>query len=104
VAKILVKFIDGAEKEVRIGAFAQIAAKRRYGVAAIMEATFDPEVSFFSAFVELVGPAAAKDPAAFDTWLLGVEDIELVKPASELDPTAAEELPAPLPDSPPTSD
>lgn len=99
---LLVTFSDGSEKEVTLGAFAQIAAKRRYGLEAIK--SDDPEVVFFGIFVELVGPAAAKDSEAFDSWTLGVQGFRLAQPAADPDPTTAEESPGSSPDSPPTSD
>lgn len=90
--------------EVSVGAFAQIAAKRRYGVAAIRES--DPEAVGFAVFVEVVGPKAAAVVEAFDDWLFRVEDVDQIAgaPADDEDPPKAETSSASSPDSPPTSD
>lgn len=89
-----------------LGAFSQIAAKRRFGLEAMKSE--DSEPVFFAAFVELEGPAAAKAEDAFDAWLLGVEDIEILKPDEEKDEDPANPPPAESfdtsPGSPPTSE
>lgn len=95
--------------ELSLGAFSQIAAKRRYGLEAMK--TEDPEPLLFGVWVELVGPQSAKASGddGFDSWLFGVEGFELVdKDAPELDeeadpPTPAETSSEVSPDSPPTS-
>lgn len=88
---------------VSLGAFSQIAAKRRFGLEALK--SDDPETGLFAAFVELVGPAAAKDVDAFDAWLFTVESFELEAEADPSDPSPAETSSSETsPDSPPTSD
>ena len=103
---------DRQPDEVTLGAFSQIAAKRRYGLEATKSE--DPEVALFACFVELVGPAKAKrpdDPNAddpFDVWLLDVEAFSLIKAEGEEDPedpSPAETLSSDTsPGSPPTSE
>lgn len=90
--------------DVKFGAFAQIAAKRRYGLDTLK--TEDPEPVLFAAFVELEGPAVAKDPDAFDSWLFTVEGFELVtgEETDDTDPPVAETRSGSSPGSPPTSD
>ncbi len=92
--------------EVTLGAFSQIAAKRRYGLEATKSE--DPEVALFGCFVELEGPAVAKDPDAFDAWLLDVETFGLVAEPGEEDPEDPTPAETPSsdtsPESPPTSD
>lgn len=102
-AKLRVTYLDHDRTPdvVALGAFAQIATKRRYGLDALKAE--DPEVIFFGAFVELVGPPAAKsDPDEFDRWLMSVENVEVVTPE---DPPTAEPTPysGSSHDSPPTS-
>lgn len=108
MARFLVTFRDGTPPaEVSVGAFSQIAAKRRYGVQAVAGETADPEAGIFAVFVELVGPQKAADVEAFDTWLMTVEDFEPASaPAENGDgdedhPTPAESS-ASSPASPPT--
>lgn len=60
-----------------LGGFAQIATKRKFGLAGIKSQ--DPEVLMFGVFVELHGPAGAKDPEAFDDWLVTVDYWEAVR-------------------------
>ena len=91
--------------EVTLGAFAQIAAKRRYGLEATKSE--DPEVALVGCFVELEGPQTAKDPDAFDAWLYDVESFSLVEAEGEdpEDPSPAETQSSDMsPESPPTSD
>ena len=59
MARLRITYRDGLRlpDEVRLGAFAQIAAKRRYGLDGLGD---DPEPILFGAFVELQGPQAAK--------------------------------------------
>jgi len=93
-----------ADDVVKLGAFAQIAAKRRFGMPAMKDD--DPEPLLFGVFVELHGPAVAKDGDAFDEWLVGVDSFELVTedpPVAEV-PATTETPSDPLPDSPPISD
>ena len=94
---------DTPPAEVSVGAFAQIAAKRRFGIEAIRVS--DPEAVAFAVFVECVGAQAAAPLEAFDEWLLRVDDVNPADgaPADE-DPTPAEASSASLPDSPPTSE
>lgn len=92
---------------VTLGGFAQIATKRRFGLDAIK--SDDPEVLMFGVFVELHGPAGAKDPEAFDDWLVGVDYWEAVRKdgtpeVDEADPQEAATPSDSSPDSPPTSD
>jgi hypothetical protein len=95
---------DRPSDDVSLGAFAQVAAKRRYGLEALKSE--DPEVAMFGAFVEIEGPAVAKDPDAFDEWLMTVETFELVATteADPSDPPPAETRSDSSPVSPPTSD
>lgn len=107
MAKLRITYrTDRQTDEVTLGAFAQIAAKRRYGLEATK--SDDPEVALFGCFVELDGPAAAKDPDAFDAWLMEVETFELVAAPAEEDPENPPPAETPssdtLPESPPTSD
>lgn len=93
---------DRTPDEVTLGAFAQIAAKRRFGLDAIKGG--DPEVVLFGAFVELEGPQATKaKPDAFDEWLQGVEGFELPGDGED-PPPLAETSSDSSPDSPPTSE
>ena len=101
---------DRAPDEVTLGAFSQIAAKRRYGLEATKSE--DPEVALFACFVELVGPAKAKhdptDPAAvdpFDVWLQEVASFSLIGGDDPADPSPAETPSSDTsPGSPPTSE
>lgn len=88
--------------EIKLGAFSQIAAKRRYGLD-VLKAQ-DPEASLFAAFVELEGPEKARDPDTFDIWLMGVEEIELVNEEPDPDNPPPAETPSSdtSPESPPT--
>lgn len=102
---LLLKFTDPAKKDenVKLGAFAQIAAKRRFGLDAVKSE--DPEPVLFGCYVELEGPAAAALEGAFDTWLQGLESFELVTSEEpDADPSPAETSTASSPASPPTSD
>lgn len=89
---------------VSLGAFAQIAAKRRYGLEATK--SDDPEVALFGCFVEIAGPVAAKDADAFDAWLATIETFGMEETADDpTDPTPAETPSSDTsPESPPTSD
>lgn len=103
--KITITYTDSTRPQdvVKLGAFAQIAAKRRFGLAAIQ--SNDPEPMLFGVFVEIVGPQAAAPPEAFDEWLMGVDGFEIDfgdAPAAD-PPVAATSTPS-SPDSPPTSD
>jgi len=108
MARIRITYRDETRTpdEVRLGAFSQIAAKRRYGLEAMK--TEDPEPLLFGVFVELEGPAMAKDPDKFDDWLFAVDGFELTElDAPELDaevPTSAGTSSEPSPASPPTSE
>ena len=107
MAKLRITYrTDRKPDEVTLGAFSQIAAKRRYGLEATKSE--DPEVALFGCFVELEGPAVAKDPDAFDAWLFNVETFALVAEPGEgdpEDPTPAETPSSDTsPESPPTSD
>lgn len=104
MARIRINYRDGKpSSELSFGGYAQIAAKRKYGLDAIK--TDDPEVLVFGCFVELEGPAAGKDDEAFDRWLLTVEDWELIEKSDGTDnPPPAEVSSGTSPDSPPTSD
>jgi hypothetical protein len=111
MARFIVTFRDGSPaRELSVGAFAQIAAKRRYGVAAITgnEVTGeppDPEAGVFACFVELVGPQEATRIEAFDEWLQTVEDFAPAKNGDGAeDPPPAEGSNVSSPASPPTSD
>lgn len=105
MAKLRITYrTDRNPDEVTLGAFSQIAAKRRYGLEATKSE--DPEVALFGCFVELEGPATAKDPDAFDAWLFNVETFSLVAEEGDPeDPSPAETLSSDTsPESPPTSD
>jgi hypothetical protein len=85
--------INGQPREVVIGAFAQIAAKRRFGMDALRDG--DPEPVLYGVWIELDGPRPkGEDPDLFDTWLQTVDEFELVKPeegdSDDEDPTPAE--------------
>lgn len=103
MATLEISFRSGDVERVKFGAFAQIAAKRRFGLDVIR--TEDPEPVLFGAFVELNGPAAAKDPDAFDAWLMTVDAFRLVPAeADDENPPTAETRSDLSPGSPPTSD
>lgn len=107
MAKLRITYrTDRQPDEVTLGAFSQIAAKRRYGLEATKSE--DPEVALFGCFVELAGPAVAKDPDAFDDWLLEVESFGLATEPGEEDPEDPSPAETPSsdksPESPPTSD
>lgn len=107
MARITITYRDPSRRpdELSLGAFAQIAAKRRFGIDAMK--TDDPEPVYFAAFVELEGPAAAKAEDAFDEWLLSVETLDIEAPEQEdedpSNPPPAESS-GTSPESPPTSD
>ena len=87
---------------VTLGAFAQIAAKRRYGLEATK--SDDPEVALFGCFVEIAGPQKAAEPEAFDEWLFTIDTFG-VEATDPNDPTPAETPSSDTsPESPPTSD
>lgn len=106
MARLRITYRDQSKTadEVTLGAFAQIASKRRFGIEVLK--TDDPEPVLFGAFVELVGPAAAKPEEAFDEWLFGVEGYELVKTDEDDDPAnpPLAESSGTSPGSPPTSE
>lgn len=98
--------IGGAPREVIVGAFAQIAAKRRYGMDSLRDG--DPEPVLYGVWIELDGPRPKDEPAdKFDEWLRTVEFFELVQPdegdSDDEDPTPAESSGS-SPVSPPTSE
>lgn len=117
MARLEVTYRDGTSDSVALGAFAQIAAKRRFGLEATK--SDDPEVALFGVFVELKGPQAAKVPPPtvlpdgsivdavdpFDEWLATIETFGLAGGAEDdtEDPSPAESS-EPSPESPPTSD
>lgn len=76
MAHIKVTYTDGTTADVSPNAFAQVAAKRRFGIEAIKAE--DPEVALFAVFVASVGPAASAVPEAFDEWLMTVDRYEAV--------------------------
>lgn len=105
VTKIRVD-IDGQAREVIVGAFAQIAAKRRFGMDALRDG--DPEPVLYGVWIELDGPRPkGEDPDLFDEWLRSVDGFELVQPdegdSDDEDPTPAESSGSSLV-SPPTSE
>ncbi len=95
MAQIKVTYTDGTSADVSPNAYAQVAAKRRFGIEAIKAE--DPEVALFAVFVASVGPAAAKDPDAFDAWLETVAHYEAVPSP---DPSEATPDPTPSDTSP----
>lgn len=103
-ARLRVNYRNGQPPdEITLGAFAQIAAKRHSGIDAIK--ADDPEALIFGCFVEIKGPQFAKKPDAFDTWLLDVEDWELIEKADgPEDPPPAETPTDSSLASPPTSE
>lgn len=105
VTKIRVT-IDDRPRDVIVGAFAQIAAKRRFGMDALRDG--DPEPALYGVWIELDGPRPkGEDPEAFDRWLQTVERFDVVQPdegdSDDEDPTPAESSGS-SPFSPPTSD
>ena len=105
MARIALTYRDGNTESVKPGAFAQIAAKRRYGMAALQgENANDPEPLLFAALVESQLGSGKGAPSAedFDAWLMTVEGFEVV--VDETDPPPAENSGEPSPDSPPTSE
>lgn len=106
-AEVHLTFADGSSTSVRSGAFAQIAAKRQYGLNVIKSG--DPEVVLYSTWIELYGPPS-RNPAAqevsaaeaFDTWLGTITDMQIGEDEEDdsQDPTQAD-LSDSLPDSPP---
>jgi hypothetical protein len=104
--------IAGQSREVVVGAFAQIAAKRRYGMDALRDG--DPEPVLYGVWIELDGPRPPaersidiEDPKhPFNAWLASVEGFELVQTEGDPDdedPTPAESSGSSLV-SPPTSE
>lgn len=91
---------DRPDSEVKLGAFAQIAAKRRFGLDVMKSG--DPEAMLFAAFVEIEGAAKAKDDEAFDPWLQTVAAFDVDKDEEDdpSDPSPAES-PGTSPASPP---
>lgn len=81
--RLWVELGEGADrKEVVVGAFAQIAAKREYGIEAIRDG--DPEPLLFGVWVELNGrPPATGTREAFDRWLEQVHDFGLADGSAE---------------------
>ncbi len=101
MAAVKVTFRDGTpEARVKLGAFAQIAAKRHFGLEAMK--TEDPEPVLFATFVELVGPAAAKNPEGFDAWLQRIDAFTVEEDDAE-NPPPAESSSTSSASSPPTS-
>lgn len=100
--------IDGNDpRSVVVGAYAQIAAKRVYGVDAIRDG--DPEPILYGVWIELEGiPPKSGAAEAFDEWLRRVSSFELAEDSEEVpdddeDPTPAESSGSSLV-SPPTSE
>lgn len=107
--------IAGETHTVKLGAFSQIAAKRRSydgipGIEALKAG--DPEALLYATWIELVGPRPKnesrdfEDPNhPFNAWLRTVENFQLAEegPEDDEDPTEAESS-APSPVSPPTSE
>lgn len=91
---------------VKLGPFAQIAAKRRLGLEAVQEG--DPEAVLFGAYVELEGPRPkTEQPEQFDKWLKTLAGFKMAEEEDpedddDEDPQPAESS-APSPESPPTS-
>lgn len=82
---ITVTRTDGTTTDISPNAYAQVAAKRRYGVEAMRE---DPEAGLFAVFVQDVGPRAAADPEAFDEWLMDVAEFAIREDEPADPPTA----------------
>lgn len=105
VTKIRVD-IAGTPREVIVGAFAQIAAKRRFGMDALRDG--DPEPVLYGVWIELDGPRPKDEsPERFDDWLRSVDYFEVVQP-DEGDPDDEDPTPAESSEwllvSPPTSE
>lgn len=108
--KIRISYRDKNGKPVQddlvtIGAFAQIGAKRKFGLDVLKSE--DPEAGLFACFIELNGPQAAKadDDDAFDEWLMTVVNMSIEKDADPADPPSAGTPSSDSsPESPPTSD
>lgn len=83
---ITVTLTDGTTKDISPNAYAQVAAKRRYGVEAMRE---DPEAGLFAVFVQDVGPRAAANADAFDEWLMQVADFSIQEDEPAEDPPTA---------------
>lgn len=63
---------------VKLGPFAQIAAKRRLGLAALQAG--DPETTLFGAYVEIEGPRPkTEQPEKFDRWLETLVSFDMVE-------------------------
>lgn len=101
MARLKITLTDGTEEVRQLGAFAQIAAKRRFGLEALRSE--DPEPVLFAFMVETEGPKSSADPDRFDEWLQTVATFELLPEDATADPPMAESGAA-SPDSPPTSD
>lgn len=102
MAAVKVTFRDGTpEARVKLGAFAQIAAKRHFGLEAMK--TEDPEPVLFATFVELVGPAAAKNLDGFDAWLQRIDAFAVEEDDDTENPPPAESSSTSSASSPPTS-
>ena len=107
MAKIQLSYRDEAKPDdiVTLGAFAQIGAKRRYGLEALSSG--DPEPVLYGCWIEIVGPLVVKKVGtdAFDAWLQTVAEYELAAGADATDPPVAETPSSDSsPGSPPTSD
>lgn len=104
--KIRLEFNNGADPiECKLGPFAQIAAKRRYGLDVVQ--TSDPEPALYGVWIELHGPQAGageSGPARFDAWLQTLDTFDVVEVADPADPQPAEATTVTSPSSPPTSD
>lgn len=108
---IKVDLSDGTTKELKPGAYSQIAAKRHLGLQAVKDE--DPEAVLFMCAVEIHGAAwgascltGTEGSTPFDRWLQTVEDISVIHPEEDDDdadppPAASSE---PSPDSPPISE
>lgn len=95
--------IDGTDHEIAVGAFAQIAAKRRFGLDTCRSG--DPEPVLFGVWIELDGPRPkGEDPEEFDRWLQSVEAFKLVEGGTDDEDPPPAESSASLLDSPPTSE
>lgn len=107
VMKLTVGLEDVGTKTVIVGAYAQIVAKRAFGVEAIRDG--DPEPILYGVWVELEGhPPKTGAAEAFDEWLRKVTSFELGEgdeevPEDDEDPTPAESSGS-SPVSPPTSE
>ena len=109
VTKIRIR-IDGKDREVAVGAFAQIAAKRRYGMDSLRDG--DPEPVLYGVWIETDGPRPPAEKALdiedpshpFNAWLASVEFFELVEGGTDDEDPPPAESSAPSPESPPTSE